>query len=250
MPLTLLVIVMAVVAWFWLRNQPPSQRKPAIIKLASVAGIALIVLLAVTGRLHFIFGLLAFLFPLLRRILPSLLMGRMGRAGGAKAKAGNQSHVSSDILDMRLDHDSGDMSGKILKGPMAGRELADLGESEFLELLQYCREQDEDSARLLETYLDRRFGDSWRADDVAGTDAGTDSGDGGNGGKSDAGAGAGGPLSESEAQDILGVEAGASREAIILAHRRMMQKMHPDRGGSNYLAARINEAKERLLSET
>lgn len=252
MPLILLVIVMAVVAWVWLRNQPPSQRKPAIIKLASVAGIALVVLLAVTGRLHFIFGLLAFLFPLLRRMLPSLLTGRMAGAGGAKAKPGNQSHVSSAILDMSLDHDSGTMSGKILKGPMEGRELADLGESEFLELLRYCREQDEDSARLLETYLDRRFGDSWRADDDASAD-GSDGGNGGNGGngeKSGDGAGAGGPLTESEAQDILGVEPGASREEIIQAHRRMMQKMHPDRGGSNYLAARINEAKERLLSGT
>ncbi|MGF2687217.1 molecular chaperone DnaJ [Marinobacter sp. DUT-3] len=241
MPLvTLLVIVLSVVAWVWLRNQPPSQRKPAIIKLALIAGIGMVVVLALTGRLHFLFVLLAFLFPLLRRVLPSLLMGRMAGAGrgDAKAKPGNQSHVSSDILDMSLDHDSGTMSGKILKGPMAGRELADLGESEFIELLRYCREHDEDSARLLETYLDRRFGDSWRADDEASAGGG-ESGDSGN---------AGGPLTESEALDILGLEAGASREEIIQAHRRMMQKMHPDHGGSNYLAARINEAKECLLS--
>lgn len=241
MPLTLLVIVMSVVAWVWLRNQPAGQRKPAIIKLASIAGIGIVVVMALTGRLHFLFGLLAFLFPLLRRMLPSLIMGRMGGAGGASAKAGNQSHVSSDILDMTLDHDSGTMSGNILKGPMAGRELADLGESEFLELLRYCREQDQDSARLLETYLDRRFGDSWRADDeqdADGSGAGDEAGNDASGG---------GPLTESEARDILGVEPGASREEIIRAHRRMMQKMHPDHGGSNYLAARINEAKERLL---
>ncbi|MDF0748625.1 DnaJ domain-containing protein [Marinobacter sp. 71-i] len=240
MPLTLLVILLAVVAWVWLRSQPPSQRKPAIVKLVLAAGIAMVVLLAATGRLHFLFALLAFLYPLLRRVLPSLLMGRMAGAGmgNAKASSGNQSHVSSDILDMTLDHDTETMSGKILKGPMAGRKLADLGESEFIELLRYCREQDEDSARLLETYLDRRFGDSWRADDPTGAD-GEESGDG---------ASAGGPLTESEALDILGLEPGASQEEIIQAHRRMMQKVHPDRGGSNYLAARINEAKEYLLS--
>ena len=112
MPLTLVAIVVAVVAWVWLRNQPASQR-----------------------------------------LLPSLLRGGLGRvAGGAGAKSGNQSHVSSDILEMTLDHDSGIMSGKIIKGPMEGRELAELSESEFLELLRYCRGQDEDSARLLETW--------------------------------------------------------------------------------------------------
>lgn len=238
MPLTLVVIVFAVVAWVWLRNQPASQRNAAILKLALLSGIGVVVVLAVTGRLHFLFAGLAFLYPLLRRVLPSLLRGGLGSmAGGAKAKPGNQSNVSSDILDMTLDHDSGTMSGKVIKGPMEGRELADLSESEFLELLRYCRLQDEDSARLLETYLDRRFGDSWRADDEA---ASEDTQAGGNGN-------AGGPLTESEALDILGLEPGASRDEIIRAHRRMMQKLHPDHGGSNYLAARINEAKECLL---
>ena len=242
MPLIiLLVIVLSVAAWVWLRNQPASQRKPAIIKLVSVAGVGMVLLMALTGRLHALFGLLAFVYPLLRRVLPSILrrllpslLSGLG-TGGAKAKPGNQSHVSSDILDMTLDHDSGTMSGQILQGPMAGRALADLGESEFLELLRYCREQDEDSARLLEAYLDRRFGDSWRADDPGAEDAEA------------SGAGASGPLTENEALDILGLEPGASREEVIQAHRRMMQKMHPDRGGSNYLAARINEAKECLL---
>lgn len=230
MPLTLVAIVVAVVAWVWLRNQPASQRNAAILKLALLVGIGIVVVLAVTGRLHLVFAGLAFLYPLLRG-------GLGGMAGGAQAKSGNQSHVSSDILEMTLDHDSGNMSGRIIKGPMEGRDLSDLSESEFLELLRYCRAQDEDSARLLESYLDRRFGDSWRQDDEAASE-GTESGGNGN---------AGGPLTESEALDILGLEPGASRDEIIKAHRRMMQKLHPDHGGSNYLAARINEAKECLL---
>ncbi|KPQ29384.1 MAG: DnaJ-class molecular chaperone with C-terminal Zn finger domain [Marinobacter excellens HL-55] len=236
MPLTLLVIVLSVVAWVWLRNQPASQRKPAIIKLVLFAGTGLVLLMAITGRLHFLFALLAFLFPLLRRILPSLLSGRV--AGAAKAKPGNKSNVASEILDMTLDHDSAEMTGKILKGPMADRALDDLSEQEFIELLGYCRRHDEDSARLLETYLDRRFGDSWHADDHGSGDE-EPSGDRGH---------TGGPLTNSEALDILGLKPGASREEIIRAHRKMMQKVHPDRGGSNYLAARINEAKECLLN--
>ena len=242
MPLTLLVIIMTVFAWVWLRSQPPSQRKPAILKLVSIAGVLMAVLLAVTGRLQILLGLLVFLFPLLRRVLPSLLTGRMRGSGQgeAEAKPGNQSHVSSDILDMTLDHDSGTMSGEILKGPMAGRALADLGESEFIDLLQYCRDHDEDSARLLETYLDSRFGDSWRTDDPSGDGSAEES--------EPENSGSGGALTESEALDVLGLEAGASRDEIIQAHRRVMQKIHPDRGGSNYLAARVNEAKERLLS--
>ncbi len=246
MPLVLLIAVMTFVAWVWLRNQPPGQQKPAIIKLVVIAGVVMVVLMAITGRLPILFAALAFLFPLLRRVLPSLLMGRLSGLGGgqAKAKPGNQSHVSSDILKMTLDHDSGDMTGEIVKGPMAGRALADLAESEFIGLLQYCRDQDEDSARLLETYLDRRFGDSWRTDDPAGDD-GAQNGEQGNERES---SNSGGALTDNEALDILGLEAGASRDEIIQAHRRMMQKMHPDRGGSNYLAARVNEAKERLLS--
>ncbi|MDK9556911.1 molecular chaperone DnaJ [Marinobacter sp. M216] len=242
MHITLLFLVVSLFAALWLRSLPRRQRGPAAIRLALFVGIGIVVVLAVTGRLHFVFALLAFLYPLLRRVLPPLLMGRMAGAGGrnAKAKPGNQSHVTSDILEMTLDHDSGAMTGKILKGPMAGRELADLGEGEFLELLRYCRAHDEDSARLLETYLDHRFGDSWRTDDEADAE-GEESGE-----RSSTGS-AGGPLTESEALDILGLQPGASRKEIIQAHRRMMQKLHPDHGGSNYLASRINEAKERLL---
>lgn len=240
MPLIFLVVILAIVAGAWVRSQPPSQRKPAILKLALIVGVLIAVLLAVTGRLQVLIAMLVFLFPLLRRTLPSLLAGRMPGSGGGEAESGNQSHVSSDILDMTLDHDSGDMSGEILKGPMAGRALADLEEGEFIELLQYCREHDEDSARLLETYLNKRFGDSWRTDDPAGDDS-EGSGEREN-------ASSGGPLTDSEALDILGLEAGASRDEIIQAHRRVMQKIHPDRGGSNYLAARVNEAKEQLLS--
>ena len=234
------VIVLGVIAWAWLRSQAASQRGPALAKLALAAGILLFSILAVTGRLHIAGLILALTYPLLRRYLPVLL--QQAKPSGAR---GNESSVRSDILEMTLDHDTGTMSGRILKGPFEGRDLQSLEEDEFLSLLRYCRSHDDgsdnDSARLLETYLDRRFGESWRTDDPGSAEA--------EGREEEAAQKThrSGDMSRSEAYEILGLEPGASRDEITQAHRRLMQRMHPDRGGSAYLAARINAARKLLL---
>lgn len=56
-------------------------------------------------------------------------------------------------------------------------------------------------------------------------------------------------MSKEEALEVLGLKSGASREDIIRAHRHLIQKLHPDRQGSAYLAARVNEARDRLLED-
>jgi len=131
------------------------------------------------------------------------------------------------------------MDGEVLEGPFAGRRLSDLGLDELLRMLELYRDQDGQSAAVLEAYLDRERGPDWRDQDQGGPAAG------GTGSARPAG----GPLSEAEAWAVLGLEPGADAAAVRDAHRRLMQKLHPDRGGSDYLAAKINEAKRVLLRE-
>jgi len=137
---------------------------------------------------------------------------------------------------MSLDHDSGTMTGTVLRGEFAGMRLEELGRADLLALLRECRAEDEEGARLLEAYLDRVHPD-WR-DELAGERPGG-SGSGGHPG--------GGDMTVEEAYAILGLGPGADAEAIKEAHRRLMVKLHPDHGGSDYLATKINRARDVLL---
>jgi hypothetical protein len=148
--------------------------------------------------------------------------------------AGRVSEVETDMLRMTLDHDSGTMSGTIRRGLHQGRRLSELTPDELSALWRECRAEDEASAKLLETYLDRVAPD-WR-----GGGAGRSEERGGGGRASDA-------MSREEAYKILDLPQGASVDEVKAAHRRLMLKLHPDHGGSTYLATRINQAKDLLL---
>jgi hypothetical protein len=147
---------------------------------------------------------------------------------------GRRSSVRTAALEMELDHDSGGLSGIVLAGRFEGRELAHLGLEELL-VLRADLQADPESVQLLETYLDGRF-PVWREDAKVDDGAGQ------------AAPAAAGRMSQQEAYQVLGLEAGASAADIRKAHRRLMQRLHPDVGGSSFLAARINEAKDVLLS--
>ena len=147
---------------------------------------------------------------------------------------GATSKVGSILLEMELDHDSGAMRGKVRSGAYAGRDLDSLEPAELSALMRDCLARDPDGARLLEAYLDRRS-PGWREDAQGDRDPGQ------------RGAPGAGAMTQQEAYEILGLQAGAGEEAIREAHRALMKRIHPDAGGTSGLAARVNQAKDVLL---
>ncbi len=153
-------------------------------------------------------------------------------AGSARKSPGQTSRVVTEHLEMELDHDTGAMRGRVLKGLFKDRDIESLSPADMALLWQDCRHTDPPSAQIIEAYLDRTY-PSWREDMARG--------------ESDMCRGPDGRMTMEEAFEILGLKPGASEEEIRRAHRDLMLKLHPDRGGSTYLAAKINEAKDVAL---
>lgn len=218
-----------VIAWL-LRANPSS--------LARVMRVIMVVLGGIGVGAMLIFGL---------RFLPGLLPELLGLAGiaitvlivravrnrpsGGFSAPGTEkrTEVNTTFLKAWIDHASGDVGGTVLAGRFAGRTLDALTDAELLDLRIECA-TDADSLRVLEAYLDRRLGAEWRAAQSAPPPRGS---------RSD--------MSREEALAVLGLSEGATGEEIKAAYRRLIQRMHPDVGGSAELAARINRAKDVLL---
>ena len=166
-------------------------------------------------------------------ILGFSILRRGGFFRPARSHSGGTSTVRSAGLEMTLDHDTGALDGRVLAGRYEGRRLSELELGELMDVVDDF-EGDPESLRLLEGYLDRDH-PGWRGD------------------SEDRGGGRTGPtpgtvgMSAQEAYEILGLAAGASKAEIREAHRRLIKQVHPDRGGSAALAAKINEAKDKLL---
>ncbi|UVK37075.1 DnaJ domain-containing protein [Mesorhizobium sp. AR10] len=158
---------------------------------------------------------------------------RMKRQVAGQAP-GKRSAVRTAALEMELDHDTGGLEGLVLAGRHEGKMLGAMGLSELQQLYRELS-GDPESRQLLETYLDGRF-PVWRKDAEA------------NGGEGLGVAPGSGAMTKEEAYKVLGLEAGAAAADVRKAHRRLMQRLHPDIGGTSFLAARINEAKDVLLS--
>lgn len=209
-------------------NANPAKLARAV-KLAGL-GIGAVLLVGVVvlteGRVLVYLAPLVPILPVFRRIRSMF--------GGLRGPATSQSsEVETPFLRMSLDHDTGAMSGTVLRGRFAGMRLDELGRTDLVALLRECRAEDEESARLVEAYLDRLHRD-WR-EDLSGGHAGSQP------------TSAGGDLTVEDAYAILGLKPGATSEEIRAAHRRLMQQLHPDHGGTDYLATKINRARDVLL---
>ncbi|HSO43608.1 MAG TPA: hypothetical protein VLR47_12360 [Rhodospirillales bacterium] len=210
-----------------------------LLKVLRRVGIALIVVavlaLIVTGRFGLALGAAAFLLPWAIRALGTAgaNAGYAGLPGGGPASSGNSS-IRTRFLDMRLDHASGQLDGEIVTGTQAGRRLSDIDQALLIALLAEYRREDAQSAQLLEAYLDRTFPD-WRQHAP------------GQGEQAHPGTGEPATMSREDALRILGLEAGAGEAEIKAAYHRLIAGLHPDRGGSDYLAAQVNRARDVLL---
>jgi hypothetical protein len=213
----------------WYADAKPEQVVTAAKWAGGLIGGAIAVWLVVTGRVGQALMLGSALAPFFVRW--KALWTRMTNTQGPTP--GNRSEVDSAWFRMSIDHDTGFMDGMVLKGPHRGRKLSDLSLGDLLAMLPDTRIEDPESAALLEAYLDRTQPD-WRDSEAPGS----------------AEAPRGAPsaaMTRDEAYRILGLEPGAPEDQVRDAYKRLMKKLHPDQGGSSYLAAKINQAKDMLL---
>lgn len=219
--LLLAAFVAVLILLGWRRRAPGSIQGANLGTVLPLAGVALLFVLGT--RLP---GGIAVLLSL--PLLYGLWQVARKAAGGRPSTQGQTSTVETENLRMVIDHDTGDMTGDVLRGRFAGRAVEGLGVDALREVLRECAGADPQGARVIEVYLDRMH-PGWRDGSEAGA------------------RGSGTELTREQALKILGLSEGASRREVVDAHRRLMQKLHPDRGGSGYLAAQVNRAKDLLL---
>jgi len=219
----------------WFRQAEPKRIARAVRWVLGSTLIAVGLYLAVTGRLAAAVGALTAL------AITALRWHEIWtRAKGIFGPSpGNTSTVKTVLLRVTLDHDTSDVSGEVTAGRYKGRTLEAMSFAELLDLMDECSSQDPQGMTVLDAYLARRFGPDWREHGTGGGAAGEE-------GRKPGGPGRG-PMTREEAYEILGLEPGADAAKIKDAHHRLMLKIHPDQGGSTYLAAKINQARDLLL---
>jgi hypothetical protein len=239
LPWLIFAICLLVGLWLvgrWFLNAQPADILRALRWLGGTVLVVGLVAIALSGRWNLAWALAFPAIPLLMRLRAIAAMRRNARG----PRPGQESTVETRFLRMTLDHDTGDMDGDVREGPFAGQTLSGMALGDLIALWRACAQADETSRTVLESYLDRHQPD-WR--DVVGPDG---PGAHERTGRAESPWNRDG-MDADEARAILGVGPDATTEEIEAAWRREMKRAHPDQGGSDWMAAKVNQAKDTLL---
>ena len=230
MPKLLLLIAAIVGLWYWWsyqKNLAENKRKPFLWRSGFWLILALTLYFIITGRMHWLGAGIAALIPVLRTLLVwGTRAGPLLRLFGRFKTSPSQFRTQFLVISMNFT--TGSVEGEIISGDYNGKKLSELSQDELKQLSQQYKTVDKESYVLLQAYLIR----SGSSNDQAYQQYNPDNFN---------------QLSEAEAYEILGLPKTASKDEVVKAHKRLMQRMHPDRGGSDYLAAKINAAKDQLV---
>ncbi len=241
----LALLVLPIIAYYFVKEVSQrfnfTSRQTRLLFLI-VAALLVVAVLIVLGRLPVGFILaplgaaVAFVLrflPTILRLLPMWQMFKSRTASARPRQEGQTSTIRTEYFAMELQHDTGNMDGEVLKGKYSKKLLSNLKLDELLELYNECL-ADVDSSQVLEAYIERNHPDWREHSNHTGSPppAADDS-----------------KMDRHLAIEILGLGEPIEKEDVIQAHRKLMQKLHPDRGGSDYLAKKINAAKDYLLNE-
>ncbi|UTA46486.1 hypothetical protein L1F30_09895 [Simiduia sp. 21SJ11W-1] len=229
MILRLLPLLLLGLALYWVYRRlgalPAPERKTWILRILAGGFLLLVLVALLTGRLNWvgalIMGIVPFVSGLWRWVSRAMTLSQYWRSFKNQSQAHplktNSLHLNDDATD-----------GKILAGQFAGQSLGNLDAEALAQCLNDFEHSDPKAAKLLRLHLLKRFGGQWQGAPLHGDNE---------------------ALGITEARALLGVGSDADKATIIAAHRKLIQKFHPDRGGNDYLAARINQAKDLLIKQ-
>ena len=224
------------ISYLWrVRSLPPHKQRAGYIKFFIGLAVIAVIFLTATGRMHWLGAAITGAFVFLRQMLPWVIralpfLKKLRQQQTAKQ---GQSAIQTEHLSATLDHASGHIDGEVINGPHKGWLLSELSLSELEALLEHYTSEDEESAELLQAYLEQRMQKASEAEQE----------------RSEAQREAAADSTRAEALATLGLTEDATEEEIVAAHRSLIQKLHPDRGGNDFLAAKINQAKDILLND-
>ena len=239
MPRLILLIAIVFILWYFiqqakgLQNKSSKEAKAALWRIIFIGLFGITLALVVTGKAHWLAAAFTALLPLTRNVA-GIALRAMPFLQAWQRHSGAQfgPRLKTDSLEVKVNIGNGSIDGTVLKGEFEGQALSSLNKEQLDQLLTVFHNEDPKAAKLLNAYMARRFHNSSEEQyqqQYAKTDTDT---------------------AIEEAWQILGLEQGASKEEITKAHKRLIQKLHPDRGGNDYLAAKINAAKDALLKNS